>query len=275
MDKNNQVKQMWKKYNKTKSIEDKNVIVEYYYKYVKNIANKIAKKINNKVLPDELASYGLDGLYDAIAKFKTRRKIKFETYAYTRIFGSIIDQLRYNDWVPRSVHLRQSLMDSVRHEIESEMGSKVPDLDVLDRLGIDETEYHKNHKKFFATNISSIETSICPDVDQDSNKKDFNRFLEAKNIVIPGSQMIRKEFFTKLLNNDFSPKERKLVYYYYYDGMTIRQISKKLKVSESRLSQIRQKIMKKLQVRIGEDPQYFEDGIATMVAHYNDKDSLY
>ena len=108
-----ELQNIWINFKKTNTIEDKNKLVNHYYKYVKRIANKIYQKINNRLSQDELTSLGLDGLYDAIEGFDLTQHNKFETYSYTRIFGSIIDNLRQYDWVPRSVHIRQNNIEKI------------------------------------------------------------------------------------------------------------------------------------------------------------------
>ena len=91
---------------------------EHYYIYVRKIATNLSKKYNNKVSSEELASYGLTGLYRAIDYYDETRNVKFETYAYSRIRGSMIDGIRSDDWVPRSVRLRQDVIERARFKKE-------------------------------------------------------------------------------------------------------------------------------------------------------------
>jgi RNA polymerase sigma factor for flagellar operon FliA len=272
-----ELKEIWLSYKKTDNIEDRNKLVKHYYQYVKNIASKIQTRIKNKLTHDELTSLGLDGLYDAIEGFDLEQHNKFETYSYTRIFGSIIDNLRQYDWVPRSVHLRQSAIEKIKQEVESELGEKISNSDVLKRAGINEIEYHRNSKKFIASSIASIETNQNITL-IDDNKKDFNKYLESKNTSSPDSRLIRKEFISKLIGNNFTSIEKKIIYYYYYEGYTIKQIKEILDVpeySESRLIQLKQKIIKRLKTRIQLNPNYFSDDIVNLINLCNDKSSIF
>jgi RNA polymerase sigma factor for flagellar operon FliA len=275
---NIEIQNTWKDYKSTNSLDAKNKLVKHYYKYVRNIASKLAKKINNKLSCEELTSLGLDGLYDAIHGFDLTKNIKFETYSYTRIFGSIIDNLRYNDWVPRSVHIRQSTIEKIRQQLESEMGEKVPNTFVLERAGIDETEYHKNCKKFIASQTASIEVGQDSVLYGEDNKKDFNIFLESKNVSSPDSNLIRKEFLNKLIGKNFTLEERKIIYYYYYEGYTIKELKELLKeynITESQISQLRKKILKRLKTQIEINPDYFDSDILKVIGSCKNKGSIF
>ena len=141
--------------------------------------------------------------------------VKFETYAYARVWGSVIDGIREEDRVPRSVRMRQSTIEKMKQEIEIEDGRKVSDEEAALRAGIDLKEYNKNRHKFHANTCFSIESNVNHDIDNEDNKKDCNESLVDSNCSSVDSQLVRKEFLSKLMGRNFTPTERKIIYYYY------------------------------------------------------------
>ena len=119
---------IWKKYKSGKYPKLKNDIIEYYYDLVDRIAKKVAAKMNYRVSAEELGSHGVDGLYRAIEAYDLSRGIKFETYAYARIHGSMIDGLRTDDWVPRSVRIRHNILEKAKELARIKLGREPDDI---------------------------------------------------------------------------------------------------------------------------------------------------
>ena len=114
-----EVKKTWDHFLKKRDKKSQRKLVEHYFGYVKKIATKLSKKFNNKASMEELASHGLTGLYRTIAHYDKKRCVRFETYSYSRIKGAMIDGMRSEDWVPRSVRLRQSAIENAKHKKEN------------------------------------------------------------------------------------------------------------------------------------------------------------
>jgi RNA polymerase sigma factor FliA len=271
---NLELQKVWEEFKLSNDGELRNQLIKHYYVLVKKIARKVCNKINRRVSEEELASHGFDGLYKAIDRFELERKIKFETYATLRIRGSIIDGLRSDDWVPRSVRMRQTKIEKMREKMESEKCDAVTDSEVISELDISEEDYIKNNKKFNPVIFSSIDSNVVLEKENE-NKKDFNKYLVSKNISSPDSKLIRKEFLGKLMGRDFKNIERKIVYYYYYENMTMREISKKVDMSESRISQIHKDVLKRLKNKINKNPEYFGENIISIIASCNDKNPVF
>jgi len=248
---------LWKVFKKTNKQEKRNELVKHYYSLVEKIARNVSKKINYKVSSDELASHGVDGLFKAIESFDLNRDIKFETYAYSRIRGSMIDGLRSNDWVPRSVRIRQSKIEKAIEELEVETGEKAEFLSAVNKAGIDTFEYIKNPKKFKATMCSSLDTSSCLGEDEDV-KKDFNLYLKS-DVPSPDIKIIRREFLSKFLGKGLRSTERVIVYLYYYEKLTMREIAIRQNTTESHISQMHKAILKKIKTKISKNQQYLKE----------------
>ena len=265
---------LWKKYRSAKSDnmkhESRNLLVEEYYPLVKKIAYKLSEKLNWKVSPDDLTSFGVDGLFIAIGKFDV------EQYASQRIRGSMIDNMRKIDLIPRSVRLNHTKFEAVRSKLESEYGRPVTEDEIAEEMGMTISEYNKNIKKYHPTIFSSLEGSdMSLDGDNEMFKQDFNSNLASNNTPSPDSKLIRKEFFNKLLGSGFSSTERMIVYLYYYKNFTMDKIAEKLKISESRVSQIHKNLLPRMKQKIERNPDYFSDQIEEMIKSTNDSESLF
>ena len=254
----NELALLWKTFKKKDKQEDRNKLVEHYYDFVKKIAQGVSKRINYKVSSDELASSGIDGLFKAIESFDLDRNIKFETYAYSRIHGSMIDGLRTIDWVPRSVRIRQSKIENTITTLEAQSGNKIDAIEAVEHLGINVLDYMKNPKKFNASTCSSLDTSSSSCMEGEETKKDFNKYLTS-NISAPDIKLIRREFLSKFLSKGLKPSERMIIYLYYYENLTMKEIASKLETTESHISQMHKSILKKIKNKITKNKQFIKE----------------
>jgi len=271
---------LWKKYRSAKTDrmkhESRNKLVEEYYPLVKKIAYKLSEKLNWKVSPEELTSFGVDGLFIAIGKFNVEKGVKFEHYASTRIRGSMIDNMRKIDLIPRSVRLNHTQFEKIRSRLESKRGKLITDEEVIEELGVSSSDYNKNVKKYHPVMFSSLEGSdMSTDGDNEMFKQDFNSNLISNNTSSPDSKVIRKEFFNKLLGNGFSSTERMIVYLYYYRNFTMDMIAEKLKISESRVSQIHKGLLPRMKDKIERNPKYFSEHLENLISETNDSEVLF
>jgi RNA polymerase sigma factor for flagellar operon FliA len=227
----------WKEYKQTGDPDIRNFFIEEHYNLVNFIAGRIHKGLPNHVELDDLISHGTFGLMDAIEKFDPDKNIKFETYASTRIQGSILDELRAGDWVPRSVRSKQKAVDKKRAEMEAVMGATVSSKDIADELGWEDGEVSKtlhrsaavlsidqSHGDMDGTSVSYSETLAT----QDDGNSDLHQTLS--NSVSEGL-------------SDLDDKERVVVTLYYYENLTLQDIGTVLGVTESRVCQIHSKAL--------------------------------
>lgn len=249
-----QVNELWKNYLASKSKEDEKKLVEYYYKtIVTSISKNLAKKIKYKLSSEELASYGVIGLYSAINAFDHEKGVKFETYAFSRIWGSMIDKIRQDDWVPRSARARYNMFEKTREKLEAKYGCKISEDKIIEESGIDE-KYRNKYNPIFCFSIES------PNDESDNiEEKDIYKYLEDTKSVSPDNNLLKKEFIRKICENGLSDIERKTLYYHYYEGLAFRHIASKLNISESRVGQIHKKMINKLRKKIKSNKEYFDN----------------
>lgn len=236
----------WIQYKEKNDIEARDELIIHYAHLVKYMADRLAINLSSVVEVDELISYGIEGLIDAIEKFDHKRNIKFETYAITRIRGAIIDGLRSMDWVPVSVRQKSKELEKVYTSLEGRLGRAATDMEVAREMGISINELANLLKEVAANTIISLDDFI-PGDDDDKNKRivDLLEDFNASDAV----ELLELAEVKELLANSISrlpEKERTVVYLYYYEGLTLKEIGLVLSLSESRISQLHTKAILRL-----------------------------
>lgn len=228
---------VWESYMKNRDSESKQYIIEKYAYLVKLVAGRLGIYLNQYIDLDDLVGYGILGLIDAIDKFDAEKNVKFETYASLRIRGSILDAIRKLDWVPRTLRKKQKELDKVYIELESKLGRKPEDAEVAAFLGIDEAEYNELLKEVNITSLISI----------DEYTYQFEMIKDPK-ASLPDDYIQDKELKDTLAQyiEALPEREKRVVFLYYFEELTLKEISKVLEVSESRVSQLHTKAVSRL-----------------------------
>lgn len=237
---------LWSEYQKKPTQEIREQLILCYAQLVKLVAGRLSMYLGHNVDYDDLVSYGIFGLIDAIDKFDCDKNVKFETYASLRIRGAILDQIRKMDWIPRTVRQRQRRIDEAIKSVEMRTGKTATDEEVAIELGISEDELTSWQSQLKVTNVVSLsefeETGQEP-VMEPINK---NRFVQPEDVVA------EKELKEKLIESfdALTEKERLVVELYYYEDLTLKEISLVLEVSESRVSQLHTKALLKMRKKM-------------------------
>lgn len=245
------------------SPQDKESVLDEYYQvclaqqyiaeggigYAKELLEKAlgSMYLGHNVEYDDLVSYGIFGLIDAIDKFNLEKNVKFETYASLRIRGAILDQIRKMDWIPRTVRQRQRKIDEAIKNIELRTGKTANDADLAKELSISEDELCNWQSQLKVTNVVSLdefdESGPEPVMDAAHN----SHYAQPEEIV---TQEELKTMLVKSLDN-LTEKERRVIELYYYEDLTLKEISNILEVSESRVSQLHTKGLIKMRKVMG------------------------
>ena len=238
---------LWDAYRKKPTQELREQLIIEYAPLVKLVAGRLSMYLGHNVEYDDLVSYGIFGLIDAIDKFDLAKNVKFETYASLRIRGAILDQIRKMDWIPRTVRQRQRKMDEAIKQIEMRTGKNATDEELAKELGLTEDELCNWQSQMKVTNVVSLnefeENGPEPVIDT-SNK---SHFAQPEDVV---EEAELKDTLVAALDL-LTEKERKVIELYYYEEMTLKEISKILEVSESRVSQLHTKGLLKMRKRMG------------------------
>lgn len=240
---------LWIEYNHSKSSVIREQIITEYIPLVKVVAGRLAIYLGSNVEYDDLVSYGIFGLIDAIDKFDYGKGNKFETYASLRIRGAILDQIRKMDWIPRSVRQKQKAIDAAVKNLEAIHGNNYTDEDIAKELGISDEEYSSWVGQTNISNISSLDDFI----DQGNDIKTSNNMVYKRN---EPEHVIEEQELKRALSEamaSLTEKEQKVVLLYYYEELTLKEISRVMEVSESRVSQLHSKALKKLKGFLNDD----------------------
>lgn len=242
-------KKLLEEYSKTKSPETREKIILEYAPLVKVVAGRLSMYLGYNVEYEDLVSYGIFGLIDAIDKFDCFKEVKFETYASLRIRGAILDQIRKMDWIPRTIRQKQKKIENVIQTIEQSTGRAATDEEIAEGLGISEEEYVEWQSQMKITGLVSLNEYMeqGSDVSQDYSRRTTARF-EAPE------EHVEKEELTKVLAQALellTEKEQKVITLYYYEELTLKEISSILEVSESRISQLHTRALQKMKTKMG------------------------
>ena len=238
---------LWDSYREKPTPELREQIIIEYAPLVKVVAGRLSMYLGKNVEFDDLVSYGVFGLIDAIDKFDLSKDVKFETYASLRIRGSILDQIRKMDWIPRTVRQKQKKIDDAIKIIEMRTGKNATDEEIAIELGLSDEELLDWQSQLKVTNVVSlnefVEQGTEPAMDAHSN----SHFIQPEDMV---SQQELKQMLEESLGL-LTEKENKVVLMYYYEDLTLKEISQVLEVSESRVSQLHTKAIAKMRKKMG------------------------
>ncbi|MGI6778688.1 MAG: FliA/WhiG family RNA polymerase sigma factor [Acetivibrionales bacterium] len=238
---------LWQQYSQNKDPETRDkLIIEYSY-LIKYIAGRLSIYFGSNVEYDDLVGFGVFGLIDAIDKYDINKGVKFETYASLRIRGSIIDSIREMDWVPRSLRQKSKELEKAYSELENHLGRSATDTEVCEKLGVSQDEFYKLLNDVNLTSLVSLEEYF--EQNYDLGIVSHNTSKEES----PESSIESKEL-TKILSDviDKLPeKERNVISLYYFEELTLKEISAIMKVSESRVSQLHTKALLRMRGKLG------------------------
>ena len=149
-------KELWENYRTEKSDASRDKLIVEYIPLVKAVAGRLSMYLGYSVDYEDLCSYGIFGLIDAIDKYDSDKDVKFETYASLRIRGAILDQIRKLDWIPRTVRQRQKQLDAAMRDLENELGRPANENEIAERIGISEEELTEWQTQCKASNVVSL-----------------------------------------------------------------------------------------------------------------------
>lgn len=232
---------LWEAYSKTKAADIREELILKYTYLVKFVAGRLYASYGSNVEFEDLVSYGIFGLIDAIDKYDIARGVKFETYAQLRIRGAIIDQLREIDWLPRSVRQKSKEIEKAYYELENKLGRPATDEEIADSFGLSLEDFQKKIQSITTYSIVSLDDLLEQNREVISSEED-------KQIETPESAVESNEVKQILIDtiDSLPEKEKKVVSLYYYEEFTYKEIGRLLDISESRVSQLHTKAIIRL-----------------------------
>lgn len=220
-------------------------MVERHAPLVKRIACHLINRLPSSVQLEDMVQAGMIGLLEATGKYDETQGASFETYAGIRIRGSMLDEIRKNDWAPRSVHRKAREVAEAVRVIENEHGRDARDVEIAETLDMSLGEYYKilqdnSYHKVLSVDDTSINTG--------------ETMLDSMSDNAPGIlDGMHKDDMQRLLSDAIAglPERERLVMALYYDEeLNLREIGAVMGVSESRVSQIHSQAIIRLQSRM-------------------------
>ncbi|MBX2861422.1 MAG: FliA/WhiG family RNA polymerase sigma factor [Vampirovibrio sp.] len=243
---------LWKAYKKSPgNAQLREKIILRYLHLVRYVVSRLPITLPVSIASEDLISYGTMGLMEAVERFDPERGLKFETYAITRIRGSIIDQLRFQDWVPRGVRKRSKDLGEAMARLEEKLG-RVPTTDEL----AEELNVTKAKIKTMLAESSNLVLSLDESYagDTSDNPNSLLEMVEDKNSPDPQGEYEAMELKKRLAESIASLPEREklLIALYYHENMTLKEIGEIISVSESRVCQLHAQAILRLRGKLSQ-----------------------
>lgn len=238
---------LWETYQKNPTPELREKLITEYAPLVKVVAGRLSMYLGYNVEYEDLVSYGIFGLIDAIDKFDMGKDVKFETYASLRIRGSILDQIRKMDWIPRTIRQKQKRIEEAVKAIETRTGRNALDEEIAAELGIEGAELLEWQSQLKVTNVVSLNEFVEQGGEPVMDARNNSQFAQPEDTI-------EEEELKKVLAETMellTEKERRVILLYYYEDLTLKEISNILEVSESRVSQLHTKALLKMRKKMG------------------------
>jgi len=237
---------LWARYRSAGDLEARSQLLVRHLGLVHHVAREVSRRIPTIEL-GELVSAGALGLMKALDSFDLSRGLAFSTYAVLRIRGAILDDLRSRDSTPRSVRAKRRKIEAVAAALEAELGRSPKPQEIADRLEIDLETFWKWKDT----------VGIYSEADMPPRSRRTHAPRDAENhsdptVTLPSQRMVDSEHVEhmRLLISRLPEQQRKVLALYYYEELNLRQVGEVLKVSESRVSQIRSQALRRLKTEI-------------------------
>jgi RNA polymerase sigma factor for flagellar operon FliA len=250
------VQELWRRFKLHGDPMARDIIINRYAYLVKITAGRVVTSLPPNVERDDLVGAGVVGLIKAVDQFDVTRQVKFETYAIALIRGAILEMLREEDWVPRSVRERVKSLERTYLQLESNLGRPASEQEVASAMGVELDDLHTMLADTGRATLLSLDDVI---VGTDGNERIHLADVINDDYESPLSEVESKEM-RRILSTaiDRLPdRERLVISLYYYEGLTFKEIGKVLTVSESRVYQLHTQAVLRLRGYLSRDVALF------------------
>lgn len=236
----------WVDYKESGSPAARDLLILHYAHLVKYVVGKLSVGLPSHVDRRDLTSYGILGLIDAIDRFEPERGFRFETYAMARIRGAVLDELRHEDWTPRSVRSKARRLAEARSALQQRLHRAPTDGEVAELLGVEPQEINRIESRLRRAR------TITLDEPASEQRQRLAESLADPTAPTPVEIFESKEMRALLLEAIGPLPERwKLVLtLYYFEGFSLQQIGAVMGVSESRVCQLHNRALRTLRARL-------------------------
>ena len=224
------------------------LILQYIY-LTRYVVGRVKVALPPTFSYEDISSYGVEGLIDAVEKFSPKMGARFETYALVRIRGNIIDKIRSQDFLPRSVRRKIKDVKEAQEELKKQFGRAATNTEIANFLGIEREKVEQ---------LLSDDTTVTSIYDKkgssDGDIEIIDTIQDSHNLA-PHEEMEEKDVKKELENalKRLPERERTIMVLYYHETMTLKEIGEAINVSESRISQLHAQAIMKLKNLLSEN----------------------
>jgi len=249
-----ELRDLWRRYKEDGDPRARERLVLAYSPLVKYVAGRMSTGLPAHVEEADLISYGLLGLISAIERFEPAREIRFETFAITRIKGSIIDELRSLDWVPRSVRAKAREIERANAKLEHQLHRAPNDQEMAKALDTTVEDFHASLVRISNSSVVALD-ELWTVSDSSGDQVSLLDTIQDDAAVDPAQELDLTEMKDRLADAiaRLPEREKLVVALYYYENLTLREIGEVLGVTESRVSQLHTKAVLRLKSRLQGD----------------------
>jgi RNA polymerase sigma factor for flagellar operon FliA len=244
--------ELWQQYRSggTAKGDARDQLILHYAPLVKFVAGRVGSGLPSSVEQADLVSYGILGLMDAIAKFDPDRGFKFETYAISRIKGSMLDQLRATDWVPRSVRTKARGLEQAVAEVQAREHRPATDAELADELGWSEDQLRSTLGQVSFAGLVALDDLLGHSREREDGATVADTLADAGPGPLAAYEVTEVREHLNASIRALPERERTVVGLYYYEGLTLAEIGGVLGVTESRVCQIHTKAVLSLRAHL-------------------------
>ena len=243
------VEALWKTYQTSGESDDRDKLIVNYLPLVKLAVGRVASGLPSHVKMDDLYSSGVTGLIRAVEKYDPSKGGKFEGYAMLLIKGSIIDELRELDWIPRSVHRKANMITAAQTALQQKLGRDPSDAELSSYLGLSTSELNELLARVRPAILIPLNAELTND---DEESTSISEKIPDHSAETGYEAADRREYNALVAKaiGDLPEQERRVLVLYYFEELMLKEIGKILGVSESRVSQVHTKALLKLRGRL-------------------------
>jgi len=256
---------LWVEFAATRRAELRDELIMHYAPLVRLVVGRLGIPSTSVLEAGDLLSYGMIGLINAVDRYDPSRGVRFEAFATARIRGAVIDQLRALNWMPRAAVSRVRQIEGAMAKLEQQLGRPASELEVAGELAVSLTRYRQMLMEAAIT-ILSLDTPLITLMQEDEFPT-LGELLEDQATPGPAEQLEMKERLALLATalDRLPERERLLLSMYYNEELTMKEISKVMGVSESRVCQLHMQAIMRLRSAFNAGRQEGEDGGQTGV----------
>jgi RNA polymerase sigma factor for flagellar operon FliA len=236
-----------KKYKETNDIKIRNMLVMEYSYIPQTVAMQLRGLAASYAQVDDMVNQGMIALIDSVERFDYNKGIRFETYAFMRVKGSVIDLIRKQDWIPRRVRMTKKEINNTVSILSNELGREPTNVEVAERMNISVEKLSKYYEEIAGGIVLSFE-ELVQNVSQLGNIFD----ADSNDDISPEKNFLKQELRTLLAEalDSLSERDRLVVTLYYYENLTLAEIAEVLDITIQRVSQINARAVSKIKEKL-------------------------